>query len=126
MPKKLRKLQKEIRLVYLLIRDPRVPWYAKALLVLVIGYALSPIDLIPDFLPVIGHLDDLVIVPFGIYLSLKLVKSEIVSEHRARIDSLREENTKQNWAAGIVVIILWLILLYLAIKYLVKIFKKRV
>ena len=69
--------------VYLAARDPRVPWYAKALALCVAGYALSPIDLIPDFIPVLGYLDDLVVVPLGILAVVKLVPPHIMAEHRA-------------------------------------------
>jgi uncharacterized membrane protein YkvA (DUF1232 family) len=68
--------------VYLVARDPHTPWYAKALAVCVAGYALSPIDLIPDFIPVLGYLDDMVIVPLGILAVVKLVPPELMAEHR--------------------------------------------
>jgi uncharacterized membrane protein YkvA (DUF1232 family) len=69
--------------LYLAARDPRVPWHAKALAAAVAAYALSPIDLIPDFIPVLGQLDDLVIVPLGILLSVRLIPPELMAEHRA-------------------------------------------
>ena len=69
--------------IYFAARDPRTPWYAKALALCVAGYALSPIDLIPDFVPVLGYLDDLVIVPLGILAVLRLIPPEIMAENRA-------------------------------------------
>jgi uncharacterized membrane protein YkvA (DUF1232 family) len=69
--------------IYFAARDPRTPWYAKALALCVAGYALSPIDLIPDFLPVLGYLDDLVIVPLGMLAVLRLIPPEIMAENRA-------------------------------------------
>ena len=68
--------------LYLASRDPRVPWYAKALALVVAGYALSPIDLIPDFIPVLGFLDDVILVPLGIVLVVRMVPPEIMAEHR--------------------------------------------
>jgi uncharacterized membrane protein YkvA (DUF1232 family) len=69
--------------LWLSCRDPRVPWYARALAAIVVAYALSPIDLIPDFIPVLGHLDDLVLVPLGLALAVRLIPAEILAEHRA-------------------------------------------
>jgi len=87
MSNRLRTLAREIKCdvhaLYLAARDPRVPWYAKAVALSVAAYALSPIDLIPDFIPVIGHLDDLIIVPGGIWLAVRLIPADILNEHRA-------------------------------------------
>src|SRR5205085_11774540 len=77
-------LKREVMAIYLASRDPRVPWYSKALAVAVAAYALSPIDLIPDFIPVLGYLDDLLIVPLGIALVLRLMPPEVIKECRVR------------------------------------------
>ena len=76
-------IRRDVHAIYLASRDPRVPWYAKTLAIAVAAYALSPIDLIPDFIPVLGYLDDLIIVPLGILLVVKLVPPEIMRGHRA-------------------------------------------
>ena len=78
-----RRLKRDVLALYLAGRDPRVPWYAKALALATAAYALSPIDLIPDFIPVLGYLDDLIIVPLGIALVVKLIPPEVMAEHRA-------------------------------------------
>ena len=78
-----RSIKGDVIAIYLAARDPRVPWYAKALALCVAGYALSPIDLIPDFVPVLGYLDDVLIVPLGILAVVKLVPPEVMAEHRA-------------------------------------------
>src|SRR5258708_39202349 len=78
-----RVVKRDVHALYLASRDPRVPWYAKGLAVVVAGYALSPIDLIPDFIPVVGYLDDVILVPLGIMLVIRLVPPEIMAEHRA-------------------------------------------
>src|SRR6476661_5399936 len=77
-----RVIKRDVHALYLASRDPRVPWYAKALAVAVAGYALSPIDLIPDFIPVVGYLDDVIIVPLGIMLVVRLIPPDIMAEHR--------------------------------------------
>ena len=84
-------------------RDPRVPWYAKAVAAAVAAYALSPIDLIPDFVPVLGYLDDLVIVPLGISIAVRLIPPEIMAEHRR---AAREAPASRAGAIGIIV--LWI------------------
>lgn len=77
-----RKIKRDVVALWIAARDPRVPWYAKAAAGAVAAYALSPIDLIPDFIPIIGYLDDLLIVPVGIMLAVKLVPSDLMQEFR--------------------------------------------
>jgi uncharacterized membrane protein YkvA (DUF1232 family) len=79
-----RSLKRDIVALWLAARDPRVPWYAKAMAGAVAAYALSPIDLIPDFIPVLGYLDDLLIVPAGIWLAVRMIGPELMAEFRAR------------------------------------------
>jgi uncharacterized membrane protein YkvA (DUF1232 family) len=79
-----RALRRDVAALYFAGRDPRVPWYAKALAIAVAGYALSPIDLIPDFIPLLGYLDDVILVPIGIVLVLRLIPPDIMAEHRDR------------------------------------------
>src|ERR1700688_1679667 len=79
-----RRLNRDGHAIYLASRDPRVPWYAKVLALAVAGYALSPIDLIPDFIPVFGYLDDLILVPLGIWLVLSLIPDDVLAELRAQ------------------------------------------
>lgn len=82
--KVVRGLKRETLALYYASRDPRVPWYAKAWAGLVVAYALSPLDLIPDFIPVLGYLDDLLLIPLGISLALKMVPADVLAECRAR------------------------------------------
>jgi uncharacterized membrane protein YkvA (DUF1232 family) len=89
--------------------DPRVPWHAKALAVCVVAYALSPIDLIPDFVPVLGYLDDLVIVPLGIFLVLRLVPPAVMAEHRAAAAAREDAGaTCSRWVAAAIVVGVWI------------------
>ncbi|MBM3951972.1 MAG: DUF1232 domain-containing protein [Rhodospirillales bacterium] len=107
-----RAIRSELHALYLAGRDPRVPWAAKALAVAVVAYAVSPIDLIPDFIPVIGYLDDLLLVPLGIYLAVRLIPPAIMAEHRARARAA--ERLPASRAAAGVVVAIWLALALLA------------
>jgi uncharacterized membrane protein YkvA (DUF1232 family) len=77
-----RVIKRDLHALYLASRDPRVPWYAKAIAIVVAGYALSPIDLIPDFIPVVGYLDDVILVPLGVLLVIRFIPPDIMEEHR--------------------------------------------
>ncbi len=101
-----RAIKRDVHAIYLAARDPRVPWYAKALALCVAGYALSPIDLIPDFVPVIGYLDDLVIVPLGILAVVKLIPPDIMAEHRATAAIASERPISR--VAAVVIVLLWI------------------
>jgi uncharacterized membrane protein YkvA (DUF1232 family) len=101
-----RSLKRDSHAIYLASRDPRVPWYVKALAIAVAAYALSPIDLIPDFIPVVGYLDDLIIVPLGVMLVVSLVPEAVMAEYR---DKAKEAAERPSSTAGMVVIVmLWL------------------
>ena len=100
-----RVIKRDVHALYLASRDPRVPWYAKALAVLVAGYALSPIDLIPDFIPVLGYLDDVVLVPLGILAVIKLIPPEIMAEQRELAAAAHERPA--SLTAGIVIGCIW-------------------
>jgi uncharacterized membrane protein YkvA (DUF1232 family) len=99
-------ITRDVVAVSLAGRDPRVPWYAKALALAVAAYAFSPIDLIPDFIPVLGLVDDLVIVPLGILLVVKLVPPDIMAEHRVRALALREH--PRGTVAAVAVVVIWI------------------
>jgi uncharacterized membrane protein YkvA (DUF1232 family) len=100
-----RSVKRDVVALYFAARDPRVPWYAKAVAVAVAAYALSPIDLIPDFIPVLGHLDELVILPLGIMLAVKLIPPDIMAEHRAA--AFAAHGKPQSRAAAAVIIAIW-------------------
>ena len=100
--------RRDLHAIYLAARDPRVPWYAKAVALFVAGYALSPIDLIPDFIPVLGHVDDLVIVPIGIWLAVRLIPPDILKEHRAAAELAARVPVSKIGAAAIIAI--WILL----------------
>lgn len=91
-------------------RDPRVGWPARLFAGIAIGYTLSPIDLIPDFIPIIGYLDDLVLVPLFILIARRLIPPEILAEHRARAQA-RENNSRAGRVAAVVIVTVWVIVL---------------
>jgi len=107
--------------LYLAARDPRVPWYAKLLVAGIVAYALSPIDLIPDFIPVLGYLDDLVLIPLGILLALKLIPPQIMAECRARAQAAMQNGKPASRVAAAVIIIIWLAVTALIVKLAVGI-----
>ncbi len=117
-----RALKKEIRALVIAYRDPRTPWYAKAWALLVAAYALSPIDLIPDFIPVLGYLDDLLLLPLGIALAVKLIPSEVMAD--ARLMASKADGEKIGKAGAVVIALVWLALLALAISWAVRFFQK--
>ena len=90
--RKARVLKRDTLALYLAVRDPRTPWYAKAVAAAVVAYALSPFDLIPDFIPVLGYLDDLIVVPLGITLALKLIPEPVIADCRARASAAWSTN----------------------------------
>ena len=107
-----RRLRREVYALYLACRDPRVPWYAKALAGTMVAYALSPIDLIPDFVPVLGYLDDLIVIPLGVLLVRRLVPDDVLADCRARAEVMTEKPVSRTGAA--IVIGAWLLLAGLA------------
>jgi uncharacterized membrane protein YkvA (DUF1232 family) len=102
---KARRLRRDARALCDALGDRRVPWYARALAGAVVAYAVSPIDLIPDFIPVLGLLDDLVVIPAGLYLVFRLVPAEVVAEYRAR-EATREPGLL-GWTAAAIIVLIW-------------------
>lgn len=103
-----RQLKADSYALYLVSRDPRTPWYAKLLAAAVVAYAFSPLDLIPDFVPVLGYLDDLVLVPLGIALVIRLVPGPVMAECRERAREAAERPT--SWWSAVVIVAIWLLL----------------
>lgn len=100
-------LKRETLAIYLAYRDPRVPWHARLLAACVVAYAFSPIDLIPDFVPILGYLDDLLLVPIGILLARRMIPDEIMAECRTQAALLAEKPISRAGAAAIMLV--WLI-----------------
>jgi len=102
-----RRIKRDLVVLYLAVRDPRVPWYVKLLAGVVIAYALSPIDLIPDFIPVLGYLDDLVLVPLGLLLVIRLMPPGLIEQYRGEAE--RMDRAPANRKAAAAIILIWVI-----------------
>ncbi len=100
-------LKTEIKALLLASRDPRVPWQAKAVVALVVAYAASPIDLIPDFIPVLGYLDDLIILPLGILLALKMIPEDVMKRCRCAANAVPTDESESGIRGTILVLTLW-------------------
>ena len=107
-----RALKAEIAVLAAAVRDPRTPWYAKVLGVIIVAYALSPIDLIPDFIPVLGYLDDLLLLPLGIWLVRRMIPADVMAEHRASVAA--GTRLPPNRMAAAAIVALWVISLTFA------------
>jgi uncharacterized membrane protein YkvA (DUF1232 family) len=115
-------LETETYSLYLAARDPRTPWTARALVLLIVGYALSPIDLVPDFIPVLGYLDDLIIIPAGIALALRLIPAEVMTD--ARRKAHLEPPGSLGTLGTVVIVLIWIlaiILVFALLRPLVKV-----
>ena len=103
-------VKQDLVVLYLSYKDPRTPLYAKILAMCVVAYAFSPIDLIPDFIPIIGYLDDVILVPLGIIVTLKLIPSAVLEEKREQARHMEKSDKPKNWFAGAVFIVIWILL----------------
>lgn len=106
-----RNLKKFVFVLYFAYKDSRVPWYAKVITACVVAYAFSPIDLIPDFIPVLGYLDDIIIVPIGIKLALKMIPNSVIKDCEEKAEELMVKGKPKNWLVGTLIIIFWMIIL---------------
>src|SRR5262245_2143860 len=102
-------LESDTYALYLASRDPRVPWPAKAVAALTVAYALSPIDLIPDFIPVLGYLDDLVLVPMGLALAIRMIPASVLAEHRAEAARRFADRGPRSRVGAALVALVWLL-----------------
>lgn len=112
---RVRALKTEVYALYLAYRDPRVPWYARAFAAVVVAYAFSPIDLIPDPIPVLGYLDDLILIPLGVILALKMIPQPVMAECRAEATAVMAAGKPVNRAAAVVIVAVWLLVAALGI-----------
>jgi uncharacterized membrane protein YkvA (DUF1232 family) len=115
-------LKQELRAIYLACKDPRTPWYAKALATCVVGYALSPIDLIPDPIPILGYVDDFVLLPLGIAAVRKMIPPGILAECREKAKEASAQRKSRNLVAAGIIVSIWIILVVLAFLWVKKYF----
>lgn len=119
-----RQLKTETYALYLAYKDPRTPWYARLFAALVAGYAFSPIDLVPDPIPLLGYLDDLILVPLGAALAVKMIPPDVLAESREKAREVTSEGKPTNWAAAAVIIAIWLLLAAMAVLLIVRTFER--
>jgi uncharacterized membrane protein YkvA (DUF1232 family) len=115
-----RRLKTETYAIWLAYKDPRVPWYARVFTACVVGYVFSPIDLIPDPIPVLGYVDDLVLIPLGIALALRMIPPEVMAECRERADAAMREGKPTNWKVAGAIIAAWVLLALLVVAVMVR------
>ena len=113
-----RRLKPELYALYLAYHDPRVPWYARAFAALVVAYAFSPIDLIPDPIPVLGYLDDLILVPLGIALALRMLPDDVLDDCRTRAQQMMAEGKPRSRLGAAMILLVWLALAALVVRWL--------
>ena len=118
-----RRLRAETLALYLAARHPGTPWYAKLFIAAIVTYALCPIDLIPDFIPILGYLDDLLLLPLGIALAIRLIPHPILAECRAQAHEVIVNGKPVSRVAGIVVVLIWVALTALCMVWAYKVFK---
>jgi uncharacterized membrane protein YkvA (DUF1232 family) len=116
------KIEIETYALYLAGKDPRIPLHIKIIIILVIAYLLSPIDLIPDFIPIIGYLDDLLLITVGIPLLLRAIPKEIMDEHRKNAKSKLNEGMKKSWIVALIIILIWFLAAVILFNFLRKFF----
>ena len=119
---RVRALKRDSYALYLAARDQRTPWPARVLAAVILAYAFSPIDLIPDFIPILGYLDDLVLIPLGLALLLKMIPGEVMADARARADDALSEHRPCSLAAAVTIVAVWLGLAAVACAWVWKLF----
>lgn len=115
-----RRLETEVYALYLAYKDPRVPLYARIFAAIVVGYAFSPVDLIPDFIPVLGYLDDLVLVPLGVAITIRMIPAPVLAECRERAREVIARGKPVNRVAAAVVVAVWVALTVLAVFFVTR------
>ena len=121
---RVRKLKTETYALYLAYRDPRVPWFARVFAACVVAYAFSPIDLIPDPIPVLGYLDDLVLVPLGMLLAVKMIPPQVMADSRAKAQEAMRQGKPVSRAAAVAIVALWLLMAALAVTLTVHVLRR--
>jgi uncharacterized membrane protein YkvA (DUF1232 family) len=117
-----RQLAAQTYALYLALRHPRTPWYAKIFAALVVGYVFSPIDPIPDFIPGVGLLDEMVVVPIGVLIAAKMIPRDVFEECREKAQGVEKGEKPVSWAAAAVVVTIWLVCVVLAVFFALGVF----
>ena len=109
-------LKIDVPAVFLALGDKKTPWYAKIFAAITVAYALSPIDLIPDFIPILGYLDDLVILPLLVALTVKFIPKDVFAEYRERAKGMWAEGKPKRWYYAIPIVLIWALIIFLIAK----------
>lgn len=104
-------LKRQIFILYYACKDHRVPWYAKVFTASIVAYAFSPIDLIPDFIPILGFLDEVILLPLGIMLALKMIPIDVLSDCEVKAEELMRNGKPKNWKSGSIIILIWVVIM---------------
>lgn len=113
-----KQLKTDVPAVFLALKDHKMPWYAKGFAGLTVAYALSPVDLIPDFVPVLGYLDDLILLPLLVALTVKFIPKEVFAQYRKRAEGMWQDGKPKKWYYSIPIILVWVSLIFLVAKML--------
>ncbi|MBS4177003.1 YkvA family protein [Lederbergia citrea] len=108
-------LKRQIFILYYACKDHRVPWYAKVFAASIVAYAFSPIDLIPDFIPILGYLDEVILLPLGIMLALKMIRKDVLSDCEVKAEELMRNGKPKNWKGALIIILIWVVITVWAI-----------
>ena len=110
-------LKRQLFILYFAYRDERIPWYVKLFTACIVAYAFSPIDLIPDFIPILGYLDDVIILPLGIMFALKMIPKDVISDCEVKANEMMKNGKPKNWIVGSLIIFIWsVIILWILLK----------
>lgn len=115
-----KQLKTDIPAVFLALKRKETPWGAKVLAALTVGYALSPIDLIPDFVPVLGYLDDLIILPAMVALTVRLIPAEVMAACRAEAEGMWQNGKPKRWYYALPIVAVWLLIVFLIVRAVIK------
>ena len=111
-----KKLKSDIPAVFLALKDKKTPWYAKLFAALTVAYALSPIDLVPDFIPVLGYLDDLIILPLLVALTIKFIPNDVFETYRKQAQAMWKDGRPKKWYYAIPIVLVWLVIIAFLVK----------
>ena len=121
---RVKQLKNETYAIYIACKDPRVPWYARVFAGFVVAYAFSPIDLVPDVIPILGYLDDLILVPLGIMLVIKMIPPDVLAQCREKAEAAISQGKPTSRIAAIVIVGIWLLLGILAVVWVAGVLKR--
>ncbi|MCZ0875191.1 MULTISPECIES: YkvA family protein [Peribacillus] len=115
-----RSLKRQIFILYFACKDERVPWHAKVFTACVVAYAFSPIDIIPDFIPILGYLDDVILVPIGIMIALKMIPKSVLTDCEVKAEEMMKKGKPKNWIVGSLIVMIWVFIIIWAIIYIYR------